>query len=120
MKYLCLAYGDAADWARLSQLEQDSLLAQDALLRDKGALVAAVRPAVHTVSAWNGTVDVNPSPVAALPRTLAGFSVIDARDLAEAVALVKDSPCARANGFVEIREIQAINDAPTVVCADRS
>ena len=117
MKYLCLAYGDEADWARLSKPEQDAMLAQDAVLRDKGALVSAVRPDVHTVRAWNGKPDVTPAPVADLPRTLAGFSVIEARDLAEAVALVKDSPCARANGFVEIREIHVINDTPAVICA---
>ena len=56
MKYLCLAYGDEKDWNALSKSEQDSLLAQDEVLRKRGDLVAAVqRPT--TVRAPNGKVD---------------------------------------------------------------
>ena len=115
MKFLCLAYGDESDWKSLTKDEQDALLAQDTVLRERGALVSAVKPSVHTVRAWDGKPEVSPTPVAPLPRTLAGFSVIEARDLNEAVTLVKDSPCARAKGYVELREIQFINEAPAVL-----
>jgi hypothetical protein len=33
MKFLCLAYGRAADWQALSKSDQDALLAQDEILR---------------------------------------------------------------------------------------
>jgi hypothetical protein len=110
MKFLCLAYGDEKDWNRLSKPEQDALLAQDEVLRGRGALVAAVEQAVTTVRAWDGTPDVTHGPFAESRVPLAGFGVIEAADLDEAIRLVKDTPCARAGGAVELRPILAIND----------
>lgn len=42
---------------------------------------------------------------------LAGFSVIEAESIDQAVRLVADTPCARAKGAIEIRPILMINDA---------
>lgn len=110
MKFLCLAYGDEKDWKKLSKAEQDALLAQDDVLRSRGALVAAVEQTPTTVRAWDGTPDVTRGPFAESGVPLAGFGVIDAADLDEAIALVKDTPCARAGGAVELWPITAIND----------
>jgi hypothetical protein len=41
MKFLCLAYGAEKDWKALTKDEQDALLAQDDVLRKRGALMAA-------------------------------------------------------------------------------
>ena len=46
MKFLCLAYGAEKDWKALTKDEQDALLAQDDVLRKRGALMAAVAPEV--------------------------------------------------------------------------
>ncbi len=43
------------------------------------------------------------------PLPLAGFGVIEAADLDEAVRLVAGTPCARALGAVEIRPISVMN-----------
>jgi hypothetical protein len=111
MKFLILAYGDAKDWNRLSKAEQDALLAQDEVLRRRGGLVAAVaQAATTTVRAWDGTPDVTRGAFAESRAPLAGFGVIEAADLDEAIALVKDTPCARAGGAVELRPITAINE----------
>ena len=111
MKFLCLAYGAEKDWKALTEDEQDALLAQDEVLRKRGALMAAVEPEVTTVRAW----DSNPSTTAdAFARSdipLAGFSVIEADNIDEAVRLVAGTPCARAKGAIEIRPIMMINDA---------
>ena len=56
MKYLCLAYGDEKDWNVLTKDEQGKLLAQDEILRNRGALVAAVQGTVTTVKAWMETL----------------------------------------------------------------
>jgi hypothetical protein len=110
MKFLCLAYGRAADWQALSKSDQDALLAQDEILRRRGDLVAAVAPASTVVRAWDGTPSATPGPLVDSDLPLAGFGVIEARDLAHAVTLVSDTPCARAGGAVELREITASND----------
>lgn len=110
MKFLCLAYGAEADWKALSQNEQNELLAQDEVIRKRGALMSAVQPHVVTVRAWNGTPEVTNGSFADPQVPLAGFSVIEADDLDEAIDLVAKTPCARAKGAIEIRPIMAIND----------
>ena len=115
VKYLCLAYGAEQDWLALSKQEQDDLLAQDEVLRSRGSLVAAVAPSVTTVRAWDGTPALSNEPFAQLRAPLAGFGVIEAADLAEAIALVANTPCARAGGAVELRPIAAINHHASVV-----
>jgi hypothetical protein len=109
MKYLCLAYGSEEDWNALSRSEQDALLAQDEVLRQRGDLVAAVQPTATVVRAWDGTPTTTQGPFAASRVPLAGFGIIEAADLDEAVRLVADTPCARAGGAVELRPILAIN-----------
>jgi hypothetical protein len=110
MKFLVLAYGAEEDWKALSKAEQDALLAQDEVLRRRGSLVAAVERNVTTVRAWDGTPDVTHGPFATPRVPLAGFGVIEAADLDEAIRLVTDTPCARARGAVELRPIFAMND----------
>jgi hypothetical protein len=112
MKFLCLAYGNEKDWTALTKEEQDQLLAQDQVIRDRGALMAAVEPNVTTVRAWDGQPpSTMPKPVAPLLAPLAGFSVIEAENLAEVIQLVSKTPCAYAKGAIEIRPILSINDA---------
>lgn len=110
MKWLCLAYGDEKDWKALTRSEQDALLAQDERLRKRGALMASVQPEVTTVRAWDGTPTITDGAFATSQAPLAGFCIIEAADLSEAVKLVADTPCARAKGAVELRPITQIND----------
>lgn len=110
MQFLCLAYGDEKDWKTLTKEEQDTMLAADERLRQRGALMAAVQPEVTTVRAWDGAPETSAQPVGGSPLPLAGFSLIEAADLEEAVKLVAQTPCARAKGAIEIRPVMTIND----------
>jgi hypothetical protein len=107
MRYLCLAYGDEKDWVVLSKEEQDALLAQDEVLRQRGALMAAVGDAT-TVRAWDGEPSTTDGPFAAAAVPLAGFSVIEAEDLDEAIRLVAGTPCAVAKGAIEVRPLRDV------------
>jgi hypothetical protein len=113
MKYLCLAYGDEKDWKQLTKAEQDALLKQDEVLRQRGDLVAAVDTSAITVSAWDGVPKATPGGFAESQVPLAGFSIIEAPDLERAIELVADTPSARAKGAVELRPIEQINDHGT-------
>jgi hypothetical protein len=110
MKYLCLAYGDEKDWQQLSTTEQEELLKQDEVLRQRGDLVAAVDQTATTVRAWDGVPETTDGGFAESRVPLAGFAIIDAPDLERAIELVADTPCARARGAVELRPIDQIND----------
>lgn len=105
MKFLCLAYGAEKDWLELTQEERDELLAQDELLRARGALMSAVETDVTTVTAWDGSPSVTHGSFAKPDIPLAGFSIIEAADIGEAVRLVAGTPCARAKGAIEIRAL---------------
>jgi hypothetical protein len=111
VKFLCLAYGDERGWNALTKAEQDELLAQDEVMRRRGDLVSAVSPELTTVRAWDGTPTTSPEPQAQSTLPLAGFGIIEAADLDEAIRLVADTPCARAKGAVELREMTMHNDA---------
>lgn len=112
MKFLCLAYGAEKDWQSIPKEEQKSLLAQDAVIRARGALMASVQIPVTSVRAWDGTPETTSAPYAVSDAPLAGFSIIEADDVAEVVRLVAHTPCARAKGTIEIREIASLNDPP--------
>jgi hypothetical protein len=110
MKFLCLAYGDGKDWNVLTKAEQDKLLKKDEFIRQRGALTAAVETNVTTVTAWDGKPTVTAGSFNNLQVPLAGFSVVEASSIEEVIQLVAGTPCARANGAIEIRPIIAIND----------
>ena len=105
MKFLCLAYGDERDWKALSKREQDRLLAHDEVLRRRGDFVAPVQPA-RTLRVVNDEVQTTAGPFSHARLPLAGFSLIEARDLDEVIELVSQTPCARANGAIEIWPVQ--------------
>ena len=105
MKFLCLAYGDEAGLNRLSASDKDEAFAADADIRARGNLMSAVRPEVSTVTNWDGNIRLTDTPYAKHALALAGFSVIEAQTLDEALRLVAKTPCARADGYIEVRAL---------------
>jgi hypothetical protein len=100
-----LAYQDQKDWNALTESEQDALLAQDDVLRHCGS-----RRAGRNHSPRLGRLARHShGPYAATSLPLAGFGIIEAADLNEAIELVAGTPCARAKGVVELRSIAVIN-----------
>ena len=111
MKFLCLGYGDEAGWNSLSPREKEQVLACDAVLRERGNLMAAVQPKVTSVRNWDGQLEISDAPVGQQQLPLAGFSVIEAASVEEVIALVSNTPCARARGVIEIRPFWDFGDA---------
>ncbi len=108
MKYLCLVY---LDEKRLDDLPDSDCLAYDAAIRKSGHCVASealqsVQTAT-TVRVRNGKVSVTDGPFAETKEQLAGFYLIEAKDLNEAVQLAARIPPARV-GSVEVRPIREL------------
>lgn len=101
MKYLCMGYGDEKGWNALSRSQQETLLAQDEVLRQRGDMVAMVQNAT-TIQVMDNEVVATPKPFTQTPLPLAGFAIIEADSMDEVIALVSKTPCARASGAVEI------------------
>lgn len=106
MKYLCLVY---AEEEKLEGMSDDECLAYDQALGKSGRRIAAeaLQP-VHTattVRVRNGKVSITDGPFAETKEQLAGFYLIDAKDLNEAIQLASKIPPARI-GSVEVRPIR--------------
>ena len=106
MKFLVLAYGAEADWQALSPEQQEVLLAQDAVLRARGDIVAVLGKPTTVRSPGGATVTADRG-FASAPLPMVGFGLIDADDADHAVRLVEGRPCARANGAVELWPVLA-------------
>ena len=112
MKYLCLVYGEEN---KIATMDDHECLACDADLRASGHCVAseALEPvaAATTVRVRDGRLSISNGPFAETKETLAGFYLIEARDLNEAIALAAKIPPARV-GSVELRPIRPIREQP--------
>ena len=117
MKYLCLVY---LDEKRLDELPDEDCVAYDASIRASGQCLASealesVQTAT-TVRVREGRVAITDGPFAETKEQLAGFYMIDARDLNEAIQIASKIPPARV-GCIEVRPIRAIRE--TVAAARR-
>ena len=110
MRYLCLIYLDEAHMADLPAKEVESLNARhlqynDELL-DRGVFVEAeaLQPVAAStcVRVRNGKVALTDGPYAEAKEMVAGFYLIEARDLNDAVQVASRLPAA-PHGVVEVR-----------------
>jgi hypothetical protein len=108
MKYLCLVYLDEKHWDACSD---DACAAYARSLHDSGHMVAAepLHP-IHTattVRIRNGQLSVTDGPFAETKELLAGFYLLEAKDLNEAIRLAAGIPPAKF-GSIEVRPVRAL------------
>jgi hypothetical protein len=119
MKYLCLVY---LDEKRLDELPDEDCVAYDAMIRNSGQCLASealqsVQTAT-TVRIRGGKLSITDGPFAETKEQLAGFYMIEARDLNEAIQIASKIPPARV-GCVEVRPIRPIREAVADAVARR-
>lgn len=110
MKYLCLVY---LDEKRLGELPDEDCVEFDTAIRKSGHCVASealesVQTAT-TVRVRDGRTSVTDGPFAETKEQLAGFYMIEARDLNEAVRIASGIPPARV-GSIEVRPVRPIRE----------
>ncbi len=109
MKYLCLVYLEPGKFSAVPDTE---CYACGDGLRQRGVLIAAepLYPVdtAATVRVRNGAVSVTDGPFAETKEHLAGFYLIDARDLNDAIQVAAKIPPAR-EGSVEVRPVRELN-----------
>ena len=110
MKYLCLVY---LDENRLDELPDKDCVEYDASIRKSGHCIASealqsVQTAT-TVRVRNGRLTITDGPFAETKEQLAGFYLIEARDLNEAIQIAAKIPPARV-GSIEVRPIRPIRE----------
>jgi hypothetical protein len=125
MKYVCLVYNDEAKLAALSQAELD------ALVRDCIGWVADLERGGHhvmsiglqsfrtasTLRHRGGAISTTDGPFAETKEHLGGLTLLEARDLNEAIHLASRLPATRV-GSVEVRPVLDAS-LPLIDPADR-
>lgn len=112
MKYLCLIYNDEKKVAAMPADEVktvvDECLVHTEELEKSGHYIAGERldstQTATTVRHGNGRVSVIDGPFAETKEQLAGFYMIEARDLNEAIRIASHIPPGRL-GAVEVRPV---------------
>jgi hypothetical protein len=109
MKYLCLVY---LEEQKLHAVADRECAACGDSLRSRGLLVAAeaLQPTATatTVRVRNGQLSITDGPFAETKEQLAGFYLIEARDLNDAIRAAAKIPPAR-EGSVEVRPVRQLN-----------
>jgi hypothetical protein len=118
MKYLCLVYLEEEKLRALPDQECYDYVEE---LAASGRLVAAeaLQPidTATTVRVRNGRMSIVDGPFAETKEQLAGFYLIEARDLNDAIQAASKIPPAR-EGSVEVRPIRQL-DVPAATAAVR-
>jgi hypothetical protein len=108
MKYLCLVY---MEQQKLHAVPDRECVACGEGLRQSGKLIAAeaLQPTetATTVRVRSGKMSVTDGPFAETKEQLAGFYLIEARDLNDAIQVAAKIPPAR-EGSVEVRPIREL------------
>jgi hypothetical protein len=106
MKYLCLVY---LEQQKLHAVEDAECFSCGERLRANGSLLAAeaLQPVdtATTVRVRNGRMTVTDGPFAETKEQLAGFYLVEARDLNDAIQIASKIPPAR-EGSVEVRPVR--------------
>ena len=120
MKYICLVYQDEE---KLRGLPDGAL---DEMIVECGVWVAELEAGGHhvfsaclqsirsaaTVRNWTGQISVTDGPFAETKEFLGGFTILEARDLNQAIHLASKLPAVRI-GSIEVRPVL---DADAEVC----
>jgi len=113
MKYLCLVYSEEEKLHSLPESPKDpECKAYATKLHESGRMLGgeALQPVqtATTVRVRNGEMSVTDGPFAETKEQLAGFYLIDAKDLDEAIEIAGGIPPARV-GSIEIRPIRELD-----------
>jgi hypothetical protein len=101
-KFVTIGYGDREGYDRTDASIRDAAHIHDARLRDSGVLMGMAGTPVQVRNPDAGTVQTQIGPFMSSALPVAGFAIIEAATLAEAVKIVSKTPCAVARGVVEV------------------
>ena len=101
-RFVTIGYGDQAGYDRTATDIRDAAHARDDQLRKSGALMGIAGKPVQIRNPDAKGVQIEGAAFMSSSLPIAGFAIIEAADIAEAIALVSQSPCAVAHGVVEV------------------
>ncbi|MEP7053680.1 MAG: YciI family protein [Actinomycetota bacterium] len=101
-RYVTIGFGDQEGYDRTDAAVRDEAHAADARLQQSGAIMGRAGSPVQVRNHDGAGVNVTHSRFSTSALPIAGFGIIDAVSLEEAIALASRNPCAVAHGVVEV------------------
>ncbi|MEU4625673.1 YciI family protein [Actinoplanes sp. NPDC023801] len=106
MRFVTIGYGDQAGYDSTDAATRDAAHEHDARLQRSGVVMGrAGEPVQVRNHQATGTI-TKTGPFLSSGLPVAGFAVIEAPTLADAVELASQAPCAVAGGVVEVWPLQ--------------
>ena len=101
-KFVTIGYGNQEGYDRTAADIRDAAHAHDAKLRKEGVLMGIAGTPVQVRNPNGAQVATTNGSFMTSSLPLAGFAIIEAANLAEAIDMVSQTPCAVAHGVVEV------------------
>jgi hypothetical protein len=105
-KFVTIGYGDQDGYDRTETAVRDEAHAHDARLRAAGAEMGVAGPPVQVRNHDGAGTAVADGPFMSSALPVAGFAIIEAASMEQAIELVSKTPCAVARGVVEVWPLQ--------------
>ena len=101
-KFVTIGYGDRAGYERTAPEIRNAAHARDEALRQRGALMGIAGRPVQVRNPEAAGVQTVSGSFMSSSLPVAGFAIIEAADISEAIRMVSQVPCAVAHGVVEV------------------
>lgn len=101
-KFVTIGYGDREGYDRTPAAVRDAAHAHDAELQKAGVLMGIAGAPVQVRNPDAAGVETTDGVFMTSSLPVAGFAIIEADDLAQAIDMVSRTPCAVAHGVVEV------------------
>lgn len=107
--FITIGYGDRDGYDRTDPAVRDDAHAHDTRLRSGGAVVGIAGAPVQVRNHDGLGVQTEDGPFLRASLPLAGFALIEADSLEQAVEMVSQTPCAVAQGVVEVWPLEQMS-----------
>jgi hypothetical protein len=105
--FITIGYGDRAGYDKTNLVIREAAHRHDEHLRSQGTLMGIAGQPIQVRNPDGEGTDTSEGAFLRSDLPVAGFAVIEAADLAEAVGLVSKTPCAVAHGVVEVWPLES-------------
>lgn len=100
--FVTIGYGDRTGYDRTDPAVRDAAHQHDQRLRAEGTLMGIAGQPMQVRNPDGAGVETSEGQFLRSDLPIAGFAVIEAPTLEDAVSLASDTPCAVAHGVVEV------------------
>lgn len=101
-RFVTIGYGDRAGYDRTPSDIRQAAHDHDATLTQRGVVMGIAGTPVQVRNPEDSGTRTQTGPYLSSDLPVAGFAIMEARDIDEAIALAAKSPCAVAHGVIEV------------------